>query len=223
MPYQDEDVYIMPSGGGSYINFTNNPGCYDALPDWSPAGNYIAFTSKRNSPPPPWDISYIWVQPYPSGVPSRVTPGTDDEQCPDWSPNGSEIAYNAWVTFSTWDVDIFRVPSGGGTPMNVTNSHEIAEFAPSWSPDGQYIAYERYDPAGEHNWDIYMIPRAGGAPTRLTNDPANDWAAAWSPDGTRIAFTSDRNNNWADIYVLYLDGNPAVQPSSLGKIKALFR
>ena len=42
--------------------------------------------------------------------------------------------------------------------------------------------------------------------TRLTNNPADDGLAAWSPDGTRIAFGSDREGNF-DFYVMNADGS----------------
>jgi hypothetical protein len=46
----------------------------------------------------------------------------------------------------------------------------------------------------------------GSNQTRLTQDPAGDWSPAWSPDGSRIVFQSDRDGN-ADIYVMHADGS----------------
>jgi Tol biopolymer transport system component len=45
----------------------------------------------------------------------------------------------------------------------------------------------------------------GTGVTRLTNDPLRDAEPAWSPDGTKIAFTSNRDGNH-EIYVLNADG-----------------
>jgi len=214
IPFQDDDVYIMPKDAGSYINFTNSGG-YDALPAWSPKGDEIAFVSERNAPY--W--SHIWVQPYPSGAARQITFNLD-AQCPSWSPDANYVAFNMWVTQSTYDVDIFTIPAAGGTPVNVTNTPGIKETAPSWSPDGQYIAYERFDPANP-NTDIYMCPASGGTPVRLTDNAKMDYWPKWSRDGSRIAFVSARDNAAGELYILCLAEN--VQPSSLGKIKALFR
>jgi len=49
-----------------------------------------------------------------------------------------------------------------------------------------------------------MNPNGSGV-TRLTRHEAKDWHPAWSPDGTKIAFASDRTGNW-EIHVMRADG-----------------
>jgi TolB protein len=43
----------------------------------------------------------------------------------------------------------------------------------------------------------------------LTNDLAGDWAPAWSPDGSLIAFQTNRDGNW-EIYIMNADGSEPV-------------
>ena len=54
------------------------------------------------------------------------------------------------------------------------------------------------------NSDIYVMDADGGNPRRLTNSPRNEWSPAWSPDGERIAFVSDRGD--FEIYVMDANG-----------------
>jgi Tol biopolymer transport system component len=67
--------------------------------------------------------------------------------------------------------------------------------------------------AREHhdNWDIYTMDPGGGKEKRLTFELGFDTEPAWSPDGTKIAFTSDRDDPAGDIYVMNADGTD-VQP-----------
>lgn len=61
-------------------------------------------------------------------------------------------------------------------------------------------------PIGELNpSDIYLINADGTGLTNLTNYPAGYQSLAWSPDGMRLAFSSDRDGNW-EIYVMNSDG-----------------
>ena len=53
--------------------------------------------------------------------------------------------------------------------------------------------------------DIYTIDVAGSREIRLTDSPGLDGFPAWSPDGQKIAFTSERDGNW-EIYVMDADG-----------------
>ena len=59
------------------------------------------------------------------------------------------------------------------------------------------------------NAEIYVMDAGGGNQENLTNHPAYDGEPDWSPDGTKIAFVSDRNGDRIQIYVMDADGkNP---------------
>ncbi len=54
--------------------------------------------------------------------------------------------------------------------------------------------------------DIYVMNEDGSQVTNLTNHPANDFKPGWSPDGTKIVFTSNRDGK-SQIYVMNADGS----------------
>ena len=66
------------------------------------------------------------------------------------------------------------------------------------SPDGRTIAF---DVLG----DIYLLPAGGGKATPLTEGPAYDHQPRFSPDGSRILFTSDRGGT-DNVWVIHTDG-----------------
>ena len=65
------------------------------------------------------------------------------------------------------------------------------------------IVYESY--RGK-DWDLFVMKADGSGFSNLTNNHAVDVNAAWSPDGTRIAFASERHYP-GDIYVVNADGS----------------
>ncbi len=73
---------------------------------------------------------------------------------------------------------------------------------PAISPSGTTIAFT-------YKGDIYSVPTAGGNATRLTVNGYNT-KPVWSPDGTKIAFASDREGSM-DIYVMGANGGKATR------------
>jgi Tol biopolymer transport system component len=65
------------------------------------------------------------------------------------------------------------------------------EDEPAFSPDGKFLAYTTDD---RGNLDVVVQPLGGGEPIRIAATEADEAQAAWSPDGTRLAFVSARDH-----------------------------
>ncbi len=83
-----------------------------------------------------------------------------------------------------------------GEPADYTN--------PAISPDQKMVAMGKRDSETKTR-DIWVIDLQRGTSSRLTFDPADDFNPTWSPDGARIAFTTDRKGH-RDIYVKAASG-----------------
>lgn len=91
---------------------------------------------------------------------------------------------------------------------HVSFAREGSDFDPVINRDGSTLFYAstQHSPTA----DIYRKQVTGSAITQLTSHPANDVMPAISPDGSRIAFASDRNGSW-DLFLMSSDGGQAAQ------------
>lgn len=97
---------------------------------------------------------------------------------------------------TAWDVNAPRGLTTREVPIDVDNG--------SWmnvdvSPDGRTIAFDLLG-------DIYTMPIGGGTPTRIADGLAYEHQPRFSPDGRRIAFTSDRGGG-DNIWIMNVDGS----------------
>jgi hypothetical protein len=86
-----------------------------------------------------------------------------------------------------------------------------AAAAPILTPMGRIV----YSDGKTGNDEIYVANSDGSDEQRLTDRPAGDWFPTWSPDGTRIVFTSDREATHAEGYQLYLMNADGSNPTRL--------
>ena len=85
--------------------------------------------------------------------------------------------------------------------------------------DGRMLAFTvtRLDEeADDYRSAIWVVPADGSAPPRrFTSGGGKDSAPRWSPDGTRLAFLSDRDGGKAQVYVMDVTGGEARKLSAI--------
>jgi TolB protein len=216
-------IAFTPSPGGPSSGFGANPA-------WSPDGRRIAFMSNRVG------NDDIFVVNADGGGLRNLTPGRGDDRKrvawfsfdgPMWSPDGSKIVFRARrdrPTQSEWEV--CRPPRGGGTcardEIYVVNADGSglrrlthnwkSDGTPAWSPDGRKILFLRsgWRDSAEVEGDVYVMNADGSGQRNLTRSVTRPYsterAPAWSPDGRKIIFVSNRDRN-SEIYVMNADGS----------------
>lgn len=88
--------------------------------------------------------------------------------------------------------------------MVVTSAWTVGRVLPD-PVQMAYMTQHGIHPTTGINWDIFLRDDTRNLDVALTRDPANDRYPAWSPDGSQLAFHSDRAGYW-DIYVMDVDG-----------------
>ena len=130
---------------------------------------------------------------------------------PTISPDMSTFLF-ATTKSPTGDTDraIETLSADGSTLTTLFDEPGEFDSGPAWSPDGARIGFESTaDVAGgnpEGDGEIWVMDADGGKPTQLTFNAIHDEGAAWSPDGTMLAYSSGADNNHVDINVMTAQG-----------------
>ncbi len=146
----------------------------DLEPAWSPDGQRIAFISTRTG------HTEIWVcQADGTGATQLTAFAGPLTHAPSWSPDGSTIAFHSGPERSS---SVFLVPSGGGTPKQLTPTGTHS-YQPAWSRDGRRIYFASNQGGSDGIWSMSV---EGGTAAQVTAGPATLPQVA--PDGDWLYF-----------------------------------
>ena len=206
---QANDLFIFDLKTNDAKRITDHPRA-DRDPMW--IGNTIYFNSDRDG------HFNLYGYDVAKGTTTQLTTNKVwDVRWPS-SDNQGQIVYEL-----NGELQIFDVKSKKNTPISITVPDDGLNRRPSHIAAGNLIFSYNLSPKGERavfeaRGDIFSAPIEKGPVRNLTNSSnAHDKLPAWSPDGSKIAFISDKTGE-EELYVIAQDGaKPAEQLTSGGK------
>lgn len=185
-------IYVMNADGSGQTRLTNAEGG-DGGPTWSPDGARIAFHRSTS-------IEQVYVMNADGSGETCLFGPAETGWHPAWSADGAHIAFSS--SREGW-AHLFVMDSNGLNQARLMPNLDGPDYDPEFSPNGQRLVFS-YGPYLGAEAAVAPYPYDGTPPAMLTDNVSDDREFAWSPDGTRIAFVSNRDGNW-EIYAMDAD------------------
>lgn len=180
---------------------------YELTPSFSPDGNQVVFVLKGSDSPG------IYTALVGGEKPLRLTTNPGDRY-PRWSPDGRQIAFSRR---SQEGLAIYLIPASGGTEHRVYSGPATSfPWSVDWRPDGKALAFSQSDSDRIHA-RISLLSLVDSSIRYITSpsDQELDFAPAFSPDGSMIAFIRMLvSGEVGDLHVVPAAGGDATRLTS---------
>ena len=177
-------------------------------PYWFPDDSKILFSSAKEGNNEIYTINVDgkdWRQ---------LTNNSFSDQTPSISPDGKQIVF---VSDRDGNTELYVMDINGNNTRRLTTDPR-SDRVPRWSPDGKKIIWYSREPSkvagsGSKSWqsaELYEINLDGAERKQITHNTYRDQSPNYSPDGTKIVFTSKRTGT-NEIFIMNLDGSDIKQ------------
>jgi len=163
-------IWVANADGTRPAQITNIGSPWSGTPRWSPDGRRLAFDA-LNEGSGGWDV---WVVEASGSSPRQLTHGPGDNAIPSWSRDGSSIYFES---IRSGRPEIWRIPAGGGTAVQVTHSGGHVAFE---STDGKTLYYTLSEGGTE---GLYAKQLPDGEEKQVLKDRVFQRGFAVFPDG----------------------------------------
>jgi Tol biopolymer transport system component len=187
-PYMD--IFEGNPDGSGLVNLTKSPG-YDAEGSYSADGKYIVFCSNRSGK----DNLELYIM---DADGSNVRQLTKAPGCynggPFFSPDGKQVIFRSDRKKKD-HLQLYVINVDGSGEKALTDNLDWVFWAPYWYKDGKHIVYTGANHAveGRPNYDLWWMNLETGKKVRLTYHESADVLPVFSPDGTKVMWTSTRS------------------------------
>jgi Tol biopolymer transport system component len=199
---------------------------FDRYPDlalfctvWSPDGARLACEGQGQTDP---SLTGVYtLRSSDGGDLQRVTSDPTGDDCPsDYSPNGKRLIITR-ANDTTYEIDTVKL-DGSGLTQITPDGMNFNFCNGSWSPQGNEILFSAHVPNGDFHSSILVVHSDGTGLHQLPIDgpcggPFSDpttigcFNPVWSPDGQKIAFGRNRDDEQRDLYTVNADGSGLFQ------------
>ena len=190
---------------------------YLSSPEWSPDGRYVVFTAEEDSK----NINLKLLDLKTDKV-INLTSGDHLNLDPAWSPDGSKLAYVSTRPSGYFNIFILEILNGRPEKkIQVTRDHSYGKsrlyfgeydlhIQPTWSPDGKELIFVSNRNISLGSGGLWRAPAISNGidQARLIHKEETLYQSSphWSPDGTRIIYSSYLGGQFNNLFVLPVDG-----------------
>jgi dipeptidyl aminopeptidase/acylaminoacyl peptidase len=179
----EERIWMVPAAGGDAIPLTAED-VSSSHPRWSPDGKYVAFLSARNE-----GKTQVWLLNRAGGEAQKLTDTPQEVEDFQWSPESKRLV----VILRDATPKELEEAKTKEKDKDAAQKEKKPKTEKPWVVDRLQFKRDTVGYLDRRRKHLYVFDVAAKSLAQVTSGDFDDDEPAWSPDGTRIAFSSNRS------------------------------